>query len=237
MSSPGDHPANGSSRGWRARRGTPAARARAKFRRFYPYGFDDAAYVELERSYKWRAHEQWREQLNRSEFARLLEAQRYADIAGRAVRIEARTNLLFSFEKMALRDAVSSEAGQRTFAEGLYAWLHGPGSRARRFDAWIAALAALPRRKTRVVTWPLATVFGFIAAPDQHMFLKPQVTRAAARAYGFDFQYSSAPSWPVYQQLLDFAAVVLRDMQDLRPRDFIDAQSFIWVLGSDEYDE
>jgi len=27
------------------------------------------------------------------------------------------------------------------------------------------------------------------------------------------------------------------DLRDLRPRDFIDIQSFIWVLGSDEYKE
>ena len=25
--------------------------------------------------------------------------------------------------------------------------------------------------------------------------------------------------------------------RDLRPRDIIDLQSFIWVMGSDEYDE
>ena len=28
-----------------------------------------------------------------------------------------------------------------------------------------------------------------------------------------------------------------RDQPDLRPRDMIDLQSFIWVMGSDEYDE
>ena len=37
-----------------------------------------------------------------------------------AVAIEARTNLLFSFEKMALRDGIKSSAGARTFAQGLY---------------------------------------------------------------------------------------------------------------------
>jgi hypothetical protein len=36
--------------------------------------------------------------------------------------------------------------------------------------------------------------------------------------------------------LLEFARRVRRDVRDLRPRDFIDIQSFLWVLGSDEYD-
>ncbi len=44
-------------------------------------------------------------------------------------------------------------------------------------------------------------------------------------------------SWETYASLLEFAAVVRRDLRDLRPRDMIDIQSFIWVQGSDEYDE
>ncbi len=39
-----------------------------------------------------------------------------------------------------------------------------------------------------------------------------------------------------YASLLEFAEQVRRDTRDLRPRDMIDLQSFIWVLGSDEYD-
>ena len=160
-----------------------------------------------------------------------------AEIAARAVRIESRTNLLFSFEKMALRDAVRTPEGARTFAAGLYDFLHGAGSVERRFGRWCDAVAALPRKQTRVLTWPVVTVFGFIAQPDTHIFLKPNVTRAAAREYGFDFHYESRPSWPPYASLLDFAATVRRDLRDLRPRDLIDIQSFLWVQGSDEYEE
>jgi hypothetical protein len=82
----------------------------------------------------------------------------------------------------------------------------------------------------------LVTVFAFIAQPDRHIFLKPNVTRVAAREYGFEFVYRSRPNWETYQSLLDFAGTVRRDNADLRPRDMIDLQSFIWVQGSDEYD-
>jgi len=34
-----------------------------------------------------------------------------------------------------------------------------------------------------------------------------------------------------------FAEVVRRDLRDLKPRDMIDIQSFLWVQGSDEYEE
>ena len=37
--------------------------------------------------------------------------------------------------------------------------------------------------------------------------------------------------------VLEFASYVRRCVRDLRPRDTIDLQSFIWVQGSDEYPE
>lgn len=212
-----------------------ALRCRRKFLRFFPKGFQDAKYIAWERDYKWLAHEQWNELLGREAFRALLREGEYEEAAARAVRIESRTNLLFSFEKMALRDAVKSPAGARSFTEGLYDFLHGAGNIERKFERWCEVVGQLPRRQTRVLTWPLVTVFGFIAQPDTHIFLKPMVTRAAARAYGFDFQYKSKPSWETYASLLDFAATVRRDLSDLRPRDMIDLQSFIWVQGSDEY--
>jgi hypothetical protein len=166
----------------------------------------------------------------------MLNKGEYQEIARQAVSIESRTNLLFSFEKMALRDAVSSGGGARTFSEGLHEFLHGRGSEERRFARWVASVETLPRRQTRVLTWPLVTVFGFIAQPERHMFLKPNVTRRAARAYGFDFEYESKPNWLTYACLLAFAEQVRRDQRSLKPRDMIDLQSFIWVQGSEEYD-
>jgi len=221
-----------STRGTRAKR---AERCRRKFLRFFPGGFRDETYLDWERNYKQEAHERWEELLNEAEFRRLLRAGDYVEIAARAVRLEARTNLLFSFEKMALRDAVKNSAGARQFAEGLFAWIYGRGGEDGKFEQWVKTVAALPRRQTRVLTWPLVTVFGFIAAPDRHMFLKPNVTRIAAREYGFAFDYRPKPSWSTYRSLLDFAETVRRDLRDLRPRDMIDLQSFIWVQGSDEY--
>lgn len=109
-----------------------------------------------------------------------------------------------------------------------------PSAAARR---WCVVVAALPRKQTRVFTWPVVTVFGFIALPDEHIFLKPNVTRAAAREYDFDFLYRSQPNWETYSSLLRFAELIWNDLRDLEPRDMIDIQSFIWVQGSDEYEE
>jgi hypothetical protein len=219
---------------------SPAAiRCRRKFLRFFPGGFLDEKYIDWERGYKWEAHERWEESLGQAEFQRLMRAGEFAEAAKRAVRVEQSTrySMIFSFEKMALRDAVKTEEGARTFSEGLYDFLHGAGNTETRFRRWVETVASLPRKQTRVLTWPMVTVWGFIAQPDTHIFLKPMVTRAAALEYGFDFQYKSRPSWETYSSLLQFAETVRRDQRDLKPRDMIDIQSFIWVQGSDEYAE
>jgi hypothetical protein len=210
-------------------------KCRRKFLRDFPGGFSDENYFRWERSYKVGAHRSWNIALNHDEFAALLKAGRYQELAMRAIRVESRTNLIFSFEKMALRDAVRSKAGARAFANGLYDFLHGKDRESERFDRWCEVIDSLPRRQTRVLTWPIATVFGFIALPRLHFFYKPTVTRSAAEAYEYPLHYSSRPSWDSYKQVLDFARVVRRDLYDLRPRDMIDIQSFLWVQGSDEY--
>lgn len=216
----------------------PAARAercRRKFLRYFPGGFRDPTYLDWERGYKWNAHREWEAVLARGTFRRLLLQGRAADVAAHAVRIEARTNLLYSFEKMAVRDALRSAAATRAFASGLYDLLHGRGALPQRFERWMRVVGRLPRRRTRVLTWPVLTVFPFLAQPELHVFLKPMVTRAAAAAYGVELRYHSRPDWETYASLLAFAARLRRDLRDLRPRDLIDIQSFIWVQGSDEY--
>lgn len=214
---------------------SPAEECRRHFLRYFPGGFRDETYLDWERGYKAEAHAQWVRDLGRSRFQALLQAKHFTEIAATALRIESRTNLLFSFEKMALRDAIRTPAGARAMAEGLHDFLYGRGSNDRRFAQWCAVVGALPRRQTRVFTWPVVTVFGFIAQPRRHMFLKPNVTRVAAARYGYGFDYQTKPNWRTYAQLLNFAALVRHDLIDLGPRDMIDLQSFLWVQGSDEY--
>ncbi len=80
---------------------------------------------------------------------------------------------------MALRDAVRSTEGAQLFAEALYEFLYGRGSAYRKFERWCNAVEALPRKQTRVLTWPLVTIFGFIAQPEAaHL---PQAQRDADR--------------------------------------------------------
>jgi hypothetical protein len=211
------------------------ARVGRKFVRAFPGGFRDETYVDWECDYKWRAHLRWQEGLSEDSFRRLIANRQFEEAARLASSIESRTNLLFSFEKMALRDAIRSPAGAQAFACSLFDFLYGGEPPEMRLTSWIAALDALPRRQTRVLTWPLATVFGFIAQPRQHFFFKPNVTREALGRCGMPFDYASRPSWPVYKALLNAVRNVRGEIASMRPRDMIDMQSFLWVQGSDEY--
>ena len=125
--------------------------------------------------------------------------------------------------------------GSQIFAEKLYHYIYGEESMSARFEDFTNALGMLPRKQTRVQTWPLQTVFGFIACPSEHIFLKPRVTQAAARKYAYDFYYKSTPNWGSYETLLNFANEIRSNTLDLHPVDLIDIQSFMWVLGSEEY--
>ena len=216
-----------------------AARARRKFEIYYPGGFHDPVYQVAERSVKERARMEWDNELAPLAYRRMLARGEYRRIVDIALRVEQRSNMLYSFEKMALRDAVATDEGARDFAIALYAFLYGRGSPERKFNAWLDALAALPRRNARVLSWPLVTVFGQIARPDAHLFYKPTVTRKAARAYGFDLDYQAQPSWHGYRGLQTFAAIIRRDLDrkpGFRSQDMIDVQSFIWVQGAAEYE-
>lgn len=218
-----------------SRTGDAFERARRKFLRKFPGGFRDETYLAWERDYKWEAHQEWQDGLDEKGFRKQLHEGRFQDIAARAVKIESGRSLLFSFEKMALRDAVRNEAGAKIFAEGLFAFLHGKKAMEQRFADWVSAIERLPRKQTRVLTWPLVTVFGFIAQPNIHIFLKPNTTKEASRKLGLPFDYRSRPNWQTYQSYLALAERTRKRIRDLRPRDMIDIQSFLWVQGSDEY--
>ncbi len=79
--------------------------------------------------------------------------------------------------------------------------------------------------------WTTATYFPFIADPDNHMFLKPVATKRIAAACGVELNYRSELNSLTYQSLLRLADHLLEALADLKPKDLIDIQSFIWCVA------
>ena len=211
-------------------------RHKKRFLRFFPNSFQDQQYIDWERTYKWEAHKLFQEHLARDKFKTLMNKGLYDEIAMRALQVESRTNFIFSFEKMALRDGVKAAGGARTFAEGLYGLLYERGPLSGRFIQWLVSLGDLPRKKSRVLSWPVATFFPFIAQPSKHIILKPTAMKAAALELKYDLDYSSRPCFTTYDSLLHFADLTFEAIRDLEPKDYHDIQSFLWVIGSAEYE-
>ena len=211
--------------------------ARRRFTEIFPGRFRDETYVDWERTYKWQAHELWTELLGRAELDRLLARREFREIGARAIAIYARPklNLLALYEWMALREALADPTGARRFAPALRELVYGAGPYRPRFEHFIEELDQLPQRQTRLCKWPVVTLYPFIALPEQHLVVKPNLMKRAASTFGADLRYRSRPGWETYAAVLDLAGALRGALADWRPRDMVDIQGFIWVTHSDEY--
>lgn len=192
----------------------------ARFLEFMPGGFEGERNLQQEREYKTKAHE-------------ALNAVVPASAAEAATDAEARTvrtapvwiNLLSPYESMHLKEAMEGPNGA--------AFLRA----AARFAAGSFAAGAQGMRTAMKahgpLTWPIATYFPFLWDPTDHMFLKPTVTRDFAERIGhrFQYDYDSHIEPGVYESLLDLVAQTKQAIGALKPRDNIDVQSFIYVVG------
>jgi hypothetical protein len=194
--------------------------ARNRFLHFFAGGFMSPNFIKDEREYKESAKER-------------LDAEAPLDKAsagmgfGEAILSAYRnTNLLSPYEKAKLQDVLR---GKRSDA-----FIHG------------AAMFALGDLKTglaemetalkphRVANWAAATYLPFLWRPEVHMFLKPEVTKDFALRVGHSFahEYRAKLDLSVYESLLDLVDETERELSDLNPKNRIDVQSFIWVIGS-----
>lgn len=205
------------------------AEAKRRFLAKFPLGFQDPAYRAAERDLKAQASERWAREMGREQLEPLLGAGEFAELAQRAMQIEAQANLLDVFAKAALRNAAKAEP--EAFARGLFELVCGEGEMPDRFEGFGAMLDSLPQPKTQTFKWPIQTIFPFLADPREHLFLKPKVTQLAADRLGFDLQYRPQPAWDVYARVLEFARQLSQDLAELKPADLIDVQSFIYLSG------
>lgn len=192
----------------------------ARFLKFMPGGFAGERNLRQEREYKIKAH---------NTLNAILTAERAADATvDDALKVRQATvwiNLLSPYESMHLKEAMEGPAGP--------AFLQS----AAKFAAGDVDAGAIGMRQAMKahgpLTWPIATYFPFLWDPLSQMFLKPSVTCDFAERIGHEFQYvySSEISRGVYQGLLDLTEDTRKAISALQPRDNIDVQSFIWVVG------
>lgn len=194
--------------------------AKQRFLSFFPSGFESPEYVTQERDDKDAARDML------SKFVPLEGAREGSGFEEPVLSVFRRTILLSPFEKTAMQnllrgsDANGFVASAASFAES--------GSKAD-----FNKLASFLRQRD-LGKWTLATYLPFFWRPEAHMFLKPQATKDFAERVGHPLAqiYDAKLEFETYQSLLDLVAETERAIDDLKPQDKIDIQSFIWVVGN-----
>lgn len=206
--------------------------AKSDFYRLFPLGFEDNLYFKEERNYKVEACEQLQALLNNDEYARLLSAGDVDEIVKRALQVVNKTNLIFPNEKMGLKDSLKLPESKQLFAERLFALLFGEGEFKIRFEGFAACLETIGASK-----WTIMTYFPFLAFPEEHMFLKPEIAKNATALTQAELNYRSELNWLTYSCLLEFSAYLKDQLvnMDMHPRDMIDVQSFMWCITPGKY--
>ena len=201
------------------------------FLRDFLEGFYGEKFFNAEREYKEKAHTLALELLGKEPFAVLITQANYVEIAKRALKIVNSTNLISPFEKMALKDGLITELSQKSFSIALYVLLYGEDELRHRFEVFIHLLEEIEAAK-----WTTATYFLFILQPDKYMFVKPTVTQFAAEICKFEINYKPQLNWFTYKSVLEFSNHLYTELAELKPRDMIDVQSFMWCIAPEKYE-
>jgi len=191
----------------------------------FPEGFYGQRFNDEEREYKDKAHALALDLLGKEIFNYLLENNEYREIVRRALKVVGATNLIFPNEKMSLKDGLFAEAAQKSFAFALYGLLFGEEELRPRFEAFAKVLNDIDAAK-----WTTASYFLFILEPGRYMFVKPTVTQYASERCGFEINYKPQINWLTYQSVLQFSNYLFSELSELKPRDMIDVQSFMWCI-------
>jgi hypothetical protein len=203
--------------------------AKRRFLHQFPAGFADPKYMEQERDFKLAAHLKFQQLLGISEIGTLLSESKTRLLAENALKVVSGVNLLAPFESAAFHDAMRDDKAVQRFFAALLAMMSAHRLTAELFQNFTDAVESLPAVGSKVATWPVATIFPYLAEPDRFMFLKPAVTKIAAETLGFDLKYNPQLNWPTYEALQRMGATYLELLRPFGARDFVDVQSFIWV--------
>ena len=196
------------------------AGARSRFLKFFPNGFHSDGFASMERDYKLAA----KRKLDNT--APLAEALSGAGFGEAVLSVYHATNMLSPFEKTRVANMVrgpDADAFVQAAAEFAH---HSTGTALEKL-----ARVLKPHDCTK---WTVATYLPFLWRPEVHMYLKPEATKDFATRVGHPLAslYGAQLEFDVYTSFLELADETSNELSDLAPRDRIDIQSFIWVIGN-----
>jgi hypothetical protein len=196
----------------------------------FPEGFYGEKFKDHERDYKEKAHALALELLGKEVFFGLLKSEDYSEIVKRSLKVANATNLIFPNEKMSLKDGLQSSEAQENFCMALFSLLYGEEELEKRFADFAKVLEDIDAAK-----WTTASYFLFIIHPDKYMFVKPTITQYSSELCGYEVNYKPQLNWLTYKSVLGFSEYIKSEISELKPRDMIDVQSFMWCIAPGTY--
>jgi hypothetical protein len=117
-----------------------------------------------------------------------------------------------------------AEAQQPAFVEALHNLLHGEGEYVERFDKLVESI----KLEAKKPTWPMATLFAALFAPESHVFVKPGLLRTQAAVLAIPVAYGSLPTGKLYAVFQEVGNELRRRLEAAgqKPRDLMDVYSF-----------
>lgn len=148
----------------------------------------------------------------------------------RAQTVLAQTGIAHPLEGPVPFNALAGDDQAKAIA-GLKALLYGAGSYPERVAAFVGSLQLKEKDgKAKKVTWPMATLFGALFDPTQHVVVKPTAFAAQAVMVGVAVDKSAAVDAANYGKFLDVAKKTEAQLKEAghQPRDLLDVYSFIY---------
>jgi hypothetical protein len=201
---------------------------RKAFLEEFPAGFADPKYLSQEHG-RQAARAMFQHELGVDVTRALLNAGHIQEVVKLAWSVVQYSNLISLYEKVALKDALSDDTAARAFFRALLRVLDENPPTERNFVAYLDVLCTLPTEENHLASWPVATLFPYLASPERFMFLKPQTTRNAVASLGFDLKYNPTPNWETYSALQRMGEIYMDLLRPMGARDFVDVQSFIYI--------
>jgi hypothetical protein len=193
----------------------------------YENGFNGQKYKDRERNYKDEAHQLAIELLNKDTFQELINNKQFNEILLRSYKIINKTNLIFPNEKMAFKDGFVNDDLKEEFSNILFNLLYKEDNLKKYFEIWILFLKSINANK-----WTIASYFQFIFHPNKYMFIKPTITQEMAKISSYNISYTPELNWNTYDKVQKFADYLKERISNLKPKDMIDVQSYMWCVSS-----
>jgi hypothetical protein len=210
--------------------------AKQRFQKLFIGGFYGKRHLEEERNYKDELTRVAKQLLAKDVLLPLMESGNYQQVCDHAKKLVSHSKNIqpSHFEKMAFNDGLKTLTDAEPFARSFFDFLHGDGELEPRFNRFAQVLEQMDADK-----WPIITVFRFFLFPATDACIKPEHLKNAAEFCHFELNYKPRLNWLTYHSVTKFYQYLFDNLADstaeLKPRDMIDVQSFIWIIDPESY--